>query len=426
MVMKKLLILLIAIASCNIATAQVYGVPINHNDKLEIVKAADMVLDVNVFGMAHSALILNGLPVNEEATEEFAKRFSKTWDEYREYVATNAYIYWPELQRSPKDLLLGRLTSYGPGGSDIKELYFTLGETYRSKLLSDLPKFGYKKTKSEKKKDKEYNVTILETTYQKENHLCIIQTYGNHFTACFTRKVRQESAEEKTISEQCERFIRLHAVDGARQYDLTEKDVPYEVPAVVDIQFPPENKIVDISQNILRDEPEPINIKTEVNISSRGKMSNDSYNDKIKALYNWIKPYIKVESAAKVNFPRYGKGFVIGDSYELTLNESKEEYDSCTVSFIIKHKGSNNNPEYIVKNQKDVEAKLISIYGNTDMLSSIWSSFPQRDVKYSTSPGKTYMMNVHLYKRKITYSFNNKMATYMLPFVYIWGEPVKK
>ena len=187
-----------------------------------------------------------------------------------------------------------------------------------------------------------------------------------------------------------------------------------------------QNKIVDISQNILRDEPEPINIKTEVNISSRGKMSNDSYNDKIKALYNWIKPYIKVESAAKVNFPRYGKGFVIGDSYELTLKESKEEYDSCTVSFIIKHKGSNSKPEYIVKNQKDVEAKLISIYGNTDMLSSIWSSFPQRDVKYSTSPGKTYMMNVHLYKRKITYSFNNKMATYMLPFVYIWGEPVKK
>jgi len=40
--------------------------------------------------------------------------------------------------------------------------------------------------------------------------------------------------------------------------------------------------------------------------------------------------------------------------------------------------------------------------------------------------GYTYMVKVHVYKRKVTYSFNNMSATYMLPFVYFWGEPVKK
>lgn len=426
--MKKLLTLLVVcIAFCNISIAQVYGVPINRNDKLEIVEAADMVLDVNKFGIAHSALVLYGLPVNEEATDEFAKRFSKTWDEYRDYVATNAYIYWPELQRSPKDLLVGRLTSFGLGGSDIKELFFTLGETYRSKLLSDLPNCGYKKIKSEKKKDKKYNFQILETTYQKENHLCTIQTYGNHFTARFSRKVRQESPEEKTIAEQCERFIRLHAADGARQYDLTEENVPYEEPAVVDIQFPPENTMVDTSPYILSDKI--INKTITVDISSKGKINIDSYDDKIRALFYWIKPFIKVESFAKVNFPRYGKGFIIGGSYDLKIRESEEEYDSCTILIQFKFKGyTYANAQYTLKNQKDVEEKLTSFYGNADLMLPIWESFPRSEIfDYShVKSGNTYHIKVHIFRRKVTYTFNNKSATYMLPFVYIWGEPVKK
>ena len=335
--MKKLLTLLVVcIAFCNISIAQVYGVPINRNDKLEIVEAADMVLDVNKFGIAHSALVLYGLPVNEEATDEFAKRFSKTWDEYRDYVATNAYIYWPELQRSPKDLLVGRLTSFGLGGSDIKELFFTLGETYRSKLLSDLPNCGYKKIKSEKKKDKKYNFQILETTYQKENHLCTIQTYGNHFTARFSRKVRQESPEEKTIAEQCERFIRLHAADGVYQYDLDEKDVPYEENAIFDIQFPADGTVVNISPSILSDNPQPINTTVKVDVSTYKKIKTDIYEDKEVALFNWIKPYIEVKTTARVNFPRYGKGFLFGSSFKLNLRES-EEIDSCTVPLKVKY-----------------------------------------------------------------------------------------
>ena len=424
MAMKKLLTLLIAfVGLCNMVIAQVYGVPINRNDKLEIVKAADMVLDVNVFGTAHSVLVLFGMPVNDKCTEEFAKRFSKNWSEYRNYIATNAYIYWPELERSPKDMLMGRLTSYGSDGSDIKELYFSLGETYRTKFLKDLSLYGYKKIKSENKKDQHYKVNYLETTYQKENHLCVVKTYGNAFNVSFTRKVRQESAEEKVISEQCKRFIRLHAVDGVRQYDLKDNNVPYEVPAVVDIQFPSENKIVNIPTDVYKDVPERISKRLEVNITSQGNMSIDSYNSKDIAYFKWIKPYIYVKSTAKVNFSRYGKGYVIGDSFDLFIHES-EEFDSCTVSFKIKYK---NSDEFIVKNQKEIEEKLTSVYGNSDMLNSIWMSFPRKDMARSMYfVGYTYMVKVHVYKRKVTYSFNNISATYMLPFVYFWGEPVKK
>ena len=50
------------------ANAQVYGAPINHNDRLEIVKAADMVLDVNMFGKARSILVLYGMPVNDNCS----------------------------------------------------------------------------------------------------------------------------------------------------------------------------------------------------------------------------------------------------------------------------------------------------------------------------------------------------------------------
>lgn len=421
--MKKLLTLLIVIAFCYMANAQVYGVPINHNDRLEIVKAADMVLDVNMFGKARSVLVLYGMPVNDNCTEEFAKRFSKNWSEYRDYIATNAYIYWPELERSPNDMLMGRLTSYGPVESDVKELYFSLGETYRTKFLKDLSQYGYKKIKSENKRDKDFKVGYQETTYQKENHVCIIQTHGNSFNVSFTRKVRQESAEEKVISEQCKRFIRLHAVDGVRKYDLTDNNVPYEVPAIVDIQFPSENKIVNIPTDVFKDAPERRSQKLEVNISSQGYTSIDSYNGKDKAYFKWIKPYIDVTSTAKVNFPRYGKGFVIGDSFDLFIHES-EEFDSCTVSFRIKYK---NDDEFIIKNQKDVEEKLTAVYGNSALLNSIWMSFPRKEMARSMYfVGYTYNVKVHVYKRKVTYTFNNKSATYTLPFAYIWSKPYRK
>ena len=52
--------------------------------------------------------------------------------------------------------------------------------------------------------------------------------------------------EDKMISEQCLRFVRLHAVDGARPYVLKDLNVPYETPADIEVQFPPENIIVDI------------------------------------------------------------------------------------------------------------------------------------------------------------------------------------
>ena len=427
--MKKLLILLIAIASCNIATAQVYGVPINHNDKLEIVKAADMVLDVNAFGMAHSVLILYGMPVNDKCTEEIAKRFSKNWKEYQDNIATNAYIYWPELERSPKDFLSGRLTSYGPGSSDIKELYFSLGETYRTKFLKDLSQNGYKKIKSENKKDKDFKVTYLETTYQKENHLCIIKTYGNAFNVSFMRKARQESTEEKTISEQCERFIRLHAADGVYQYDLDEKDVPYEESALFDVQFPAEGTIAKITPSVLSDNPEPINTTVKVDVSIYKKIKTDIYKEKDVALFNWIKPYIEVTRTARVNFPRYGKGFLFGSSFKLSIRES-EEMDSCTVPLKVKY--SYNKHVFELKNEKDVEKQLVSVYGNADMLEEIMDMLPKEEIKNSDkstsmmSFSYTCFINVHIFKRKVTYTFNNKSATYMLPFAYIWSKPYKK
>ena len=428
--MKKLLTLLIAcIAFCNMSFAQVYGVPINHNDKLEIVKAADMVLDVNAFGTAHSALVLFGLPVNEKATEEFAKRFSKTWNEYREYLATNAFIYWPELERTPKDLLLGRLTSYGPAGSDIKELFFTLGETYRSKLLSDLPKYGYKKIKAENKKDNDLKINYLETTYQKENHLCIIQTYGNRFTASFTRKVREESAEESNISKQCARFIRLHASDGVYKFDLDGNDVPYEEDAIFDILFPQENTVVNIPQSILSDNPTPINTTVEVYVSTSKNIKTDLYKDKEVALFNWIKPYIEAKKTARVNFPRYGKGFLYGSSFKMSIRESKE-IDSCSIP--LKVRFTYGSRKITLKNQKDVEKQLISVYGNADMLGQILDLVPLDEIERSIrsvsmmSTGYTCFINVHISRRKVTYSFKNKSATYMLPFVYTWSKPYKK
>lgn len=427
--MKKLLILIITIASCKIAIAQIYGVPLNHNDKLEIVEAADMVLDVNTFGMAHSVLILYGMPVNDKCTEEIANRFSKNWKEYQDYIATNAYIYWPELERSPKDFLSGRLTSYGPGSSDIEELYFSLGETYRTKFLKDLSKYGYKKIKSVNKKDKDFKVSYLETTYQKENHLCTIKTYGNAFNVSFTRKVRQESAEEKTISEQCNRFIRLHAADDVRQYDLDEKDVPYEESAVFDVQFPPEGTVVNISPSVLSDTPEPINTTVKVDVSTYKKIKTDIYKDKDVALFNWIKPYIEVVKTARVNFPRYGKGFLYGSSFKLTIRES-EEIDSCTVPLKVKY--SYTKRVFELKNEKDVEKQLVSVYGNADMLEEIMDLLPRDKILNSDNNNSmwslsyTCFINVHIFKRKVTYTFNNKSATYMLPFAYIWSKPYKK
>jgi hypothetical protein len=130
-----------------------------------------------------------------------------------------------------------------------------------------------------------------------------------------------------------------------------------------------------------------------------------------------------VTSTAKVNFPRYGKGFVIGDSFDLFIHES-EEFDSCTVSFRIKYK---NDDEFIIKNQKDVEEKLTAVYGSSALLNSIWMSFPRKEMARSMYfVGYTYNVKVHVYKRKVTYTFNNKSATYTLPFAYIWSKPYRK
>ena len=171
----------------------------------------------------------------------------------------------------------------------------------------------------------------------------------------------------------------------------------------------------------------PLNKKVELTISSQGGKSIDEYDKKVNALFNWINPYIKVNSVARVNFPRYGKGFAIGDSYDLRLSESVEEFDSCTVTFKVKCSGyTMSNYEFKIKNQKDVESKLTSVYGNSDMLLSIWESFPRRRMFDLTNNGKTYMISVHIYKRKISYTLGNQSATYMLPFAYDWKEPVIK
>lgn len=418
--MKKLLLSII-VCCCS---QFLYGQS-SRFSSLEIVKAADMVLDVNDFVKAHTVLAMNGLPVNEKATDEFAKQFSKDWFEYQQYVATNAYIYWPEYQKNPGDMLIGRLTAYSRNESDIKELHLTLGETYRTKFLSDLPMNGYMKIKSENKKDKDFGVSFLETLYQKDNHLCTVKTFAtnSNLIILFTHKDRTESAEDKKIAEQCKRFIWLNSIDGVRPYNLTDKNAPYEIPADIDIQFPSENTAVNITTDVLSNNPERVVKSFEVNISSAGGTSIDSYEDKEKAFFNWIKPYINVKSTAKVNFPRYGKGFVVGDSFSLSIHES-EELDSCTVSFKVKYKSSD---EFIIKNQKEVEAKLTSVYGSPEMLNSIWMSFPKTEMARAMYfIGYTYIVKVHVCRRKVTYEYNDKSATYTLPFAYIWGEPVKK
>lgn len=420
-VLKELLILLLLIIiPCNAIFAQFKS--------SDIIKASDMVLDANSFSKAHMVLTLCGLPINFDATDEFAKRFSKDYDEYRKYLATNLYIYWPQYQKNPKDLLLGRLSTYGPSENDIKELFFTIGESYGATFVNSLTNFGYMKIKSEMKKDKDFSMNYHETTFQKGNHLCIIRDFKKPtFHVFFKRKERKKSEEDKMISEQCMRFVRLHAVDGAIPYELKDLNVPYEKPADIELQFPPENSIIDIPNDVLCEDPKPLNKKVELTISSQGGKSIDEYDKKVNALFNWINPYIKVNSVARVNFPRYGKGFAIGDSYDLRLSESVEEFDSYTVTFKVKCSGyTMSNYEFKIKNQKDVESKLTSVYGNSDMLLSIWESFPRRRMFDLTNNGKTYMISVHIYKRKISYTLGNQSATYMLPFAYDWKEPVIK
>lgn len=418
--MNKLLVLLIAIfTSCTATSAQYTS--------SDIIKAADMVLDANSFSKAHMVLTVCGVPINYDASEEFAKRFSKNYDEYRKSMATNLYIYWPQYQRSPKDLMLGRISTYGPSEKDIKELFFTLGESYNASFTNSLIDFGYKKVKAEMKKDKDFNVSYQETTYQKENHICIIKALKSTLQVSFKRKERCISEEDKMISEQCLRFVRLHAVDGARPYVLKDLNVPYETPADIEVQFPPENIIVDIPNYVLCEDPTPLNKKVELNISSQGVKSIDEYKNKITSYFNWISPYIKVHNVAKVNFLRYGKGFAIGDSYNLQINESIEEYDSCTVTFKVKCSGFTlSNYLFTVKNKKEVESKLSSVYGNSNMIAPIWKSFPQESMFNLTKSGNTYMISVHVFKRKVTYTFEGKSASYMVPFTYDWKNPVIK
>lgn len=420
-VLNKLLILsILIITPCNAIFAQFKS--------SDIIKASDMVLDLNSFKNAHMVLTVCGLPINFDASDEFARLFSKSNDEYRKYLATNLFIYWPQYQENPKDLLLGRLSTYDPSENDIKELFFTLGDSFSSTFVNCLTNFGYKKIKSEMKKDKESSLRYQETTFQKDNHLCIIKDFKKStFHVFFKRKERKESEDDKTISEQCLRFVRLHAVDGAIPYELKDLNVPYENPSDIEIQFPSENTIIDIPNDVLCEKSTPINKKVELTISSRGGKSIDEYNDKVKALFEWISPYIKVNSVARVNFPRYGKGFAIGDSYDMRMRESEEEYDSCSVVFKVKCSGYTvNNYQFTIKNQKDVESKLTSVYGNSDMLLPIWESFPRSKMFGLTNNGKTYMISVHIYKRKITYSIGNNSATYMLPFAYDWKKPVIK
>ena len=418
----KRLVFIFFLISCysQIMHGQIYGF-----STVDIVKAADMVLDINSFGPAHTVLAMHGLPVNDQATDEFAKQSSKNWYEYRDYIATNAYIYWPEYQTNASDLLMGRLSAYNPNESDIKELYFVLGETYHDKFLNDLPLNGYSEIASETKKDNDFNVSYLETIFQKENHLCITSKSSSSSTmnVSFTRIERIGSAEDKMISEQCERFVWLHSINGARSYSLTDMNVPYEIPAIVDIQFPPENTVVSIPIDVLSKNMEPIDKRLVVNVSSYGNLSIESYNDKEKAFFDWIKQYINVKSTAKVNFPRYGKGFVIGDSFYLTIHET-DDIDSCTVSFKVKYKDTD---DFVLKNKKHVEANLISIYGNADMLTSIWSSFPREEMSRAMYfIGYTYEIKVHIYRRKVTYTFNNQSVTYSLPFAFSWGKPIKQ
>lgn len=420
-VLKKLLILLmVVIIPCNAIFAQFKS--------SDIIKASDMVLDLNSFNKAHMVLTICGLPINFDASGEFARLSTKSNDEYRQYLATNLFIYWPQYQKNPKNLLLGRLSTYGPSENDIKELFYTLGESYGATFVNSLTNFGYKKIKTEMKKDKERSVNYQETTFQKNNHLCIIRDFKKStFHVFFKRKERNESEEDKKISEQCIRFARLHAVDGAIPYKLQNLDVPYEIPADIELQFPPENSMVDMPNYVLCADPIPLNKRVELKISSRGKKSIDEYDNKVKTLFNWINPYIKVNSVAKVNFPRYEKGFYIGESYDLKMIESIEEFDSCTVTFKVKCSGYTwANYQFTIKNQKDVESKLTSVYGNSDMLLPIWESFPKNKMFDLTNNGKTYMISVHIFKRKITYSIGNKSATYMLPFTYDWKDPVIK
>ena len=60
------------------------------------------------------------------------------------------------------------------------------------------------------------------------------------------------------------------------------------------------------------------------------------------------------------------------------------------------------------------------------MIASIWKSFPQESMFNLTKSGNTYMISVHVFKRKVTYTFEGKSASYMVPFTYDWKNPVIK
>ena len=75
----------------------------------------------------------------------------------------------------------------------------------------------------------------------------------------------------------------------------------------------------------------------------------------------------------------------------------------------------------------NVEENLTAVYGSSALLNSIWMSFPRKEMARSMYfVGYTYNVKVHVYKRKVTYTFNNKSATYTLPFAYIWSKPYRK
>ena len=395
----------------------------------EFVKAADMVLDANTMGHARRVLELHGMKVDDRITDDVATLLANNAWGYYEKKLTNAFVYWPDSKMGLCDILVVRLTSYGLDENDIKELYFCLGEYYHAKFLSDLSSFGYKKIKSENKIDEKFKLSLLETTYQKDNHFCIVKKpSGPLMHVSFTRKEREMNRDEKIIAGKCWRYLKLHGTYGAKPYNLTDLNVPEDVPAEFDCHFPPEDTFADMPADILSENLPPIDITLKVNISSQGDKSIDTNNEKGKLFYKWIEPYINVKSAAKVNFPRYGKGFVVGDSYDLRICESKEKYDSCTVILKIKRKvGRFDKAELILKNQKEIDGQLKTIYGNNGNMTAdkLWMSCPKERLINATRFNTTFNVKVRIFRRKVTYGFMNQSATYILPFAFSWGYPMK-
>ena len=119
---------------------------------------------------------------------------------------------------------------------------------------------------------------------------------------------------------------------------------------------------------------------------------------------------------------------MVGDSYDLRICESKEKYDSCTVILKIKRKvGRFDKAELILKNQKEIDGQLKTIYGNNGNMTAdkLWMSCPKERLINATRFNTTFNVKVRIFRRKVTYGFMNQSATYILPFAFSWGYPMK-